>query len=77
MADNGEGRFGRWRSSGALATAAWFTLLIVYVTFRALGIEDPMLVNAFQLLTGSYVSVLMGGFATKNKSGKSNGNSDE
>lgn len=56
---NGNGdRFGRWMSNGLAATTAWGVVLVIYCTFRALKIEDPMLGQAFLLLTGAWVASL-------------------
>jgi len=74
MANNGESRFSQWRSSGLVATVAWFALLIAYVIFRWQGIEDPLLVNTFNLFTGAYASFLTMGIAKKSE--KSNGNNE-
>lgn len=52
------GRFQNWMSSGLLATVAWFVVLIIYCAFRAFGIEDPLLGQAFLLLTGAWVGNL-------------------
>lgn len=45
-------------SSGLLATIAWGFVLVIYCTFRVLGIEDPILGNVFQLLTGAWIAAL-------------------
>ena len=45
-------------SSGLLSTVAWFILLTVYCIFRAFKIEDPVLGQAFLLLTGAWVGHL-------------------
>lgn len=61
MAFNGNGNGGRfvhWMSSGLLATVAWFVVLIIYCVFRGFGIEDPLLGQAFLLLTGAWVGNL-------------------
>lgn len=59
MSFNGHGdKFSHWISSGLLATVAWFFVLIIYCTFRAFGIEDPLLGQAFLLLTGAWVGNL-------------------
>lgn len=57
---NGDGnsRFQHWMSSGLLATVAWAAVLIIYCVFRAFGIEDPLLGQAFLLLTGAWVGNL-------------------
>lgn len=52
------GRFAGWLSSGLLGTVAWFVVLIIYCGFRAFGIEDPLLGQAFLLLTGAWVGNL-------------------
>jgi hypothetical protein len=57
MATN-DGKFSGWMSSGLLATVAWFVVLIIYCAFRAFGIEDPLLGQAFLLLTGAWVGNL-------------------
>lgn len=54
---NGD-RFGRWMSNGMLATIAWAVVLVIYCTFRAFKIEDPLLGQAFLLLTGAWVGSL-------------------
>lgn len=58
--DNGGsgGRFSRGMASGLIATIAWFVVLVTYCTFRAFGIEDPLLGQAFLLLTGAWVGNL-------------------
>jgi hypothetical protein len=58
MSFNGNGRFNNWVSSGKLITAGWFITLIVYCTFRARGIEDPMIGNVFFAITGGWVGWL-------------------
>lgn len=59
MASNGNGgKFAHWMSSGLLATVAWFAVLVIYCTFRAFKIEDPLLGQAFLLLTGAWVGNL-------------------
>lgn len=59
MVTNGNGgRFQHWMSSGILATVAWAAVLIIYCVFRAFGIEDPLLGQAFLLLTGAWVGNL-------------------
>lgn len=59
MATHGNGgKFGQWMSSGLLGTVAWFAVLIIYCVFRAFGIEDPLLGQAFLLLTGAWVGNL-------------------
>src|SRR6476659_7556823 len=59
MVTNGDsGRFAHWLSSGLLATVAWFVVLIIYCTFRAFKIEDPLLGQAFLLLNGAWVGNL-------------------
>lgn len=55
--ENGS-RFQGWMSSGLLATVAWFVVLVIYCTFRAFKIEDPLLGQAFLLLTGAWVGNL-------------------
>lgn len=45
-------------SSGLLATVAWAAVLVIYCVFRAFGIEDPLLGQAFLLLTGAWVGNL-------------------
>jgi hypothetical protein len=55
---NGNGKFTHWLSSGLIATIAWFVVLIIYCVFRAVGIEDPLLGQAFLLLTGAWVGNL-------------------
>lgn len=59
---NGNGidksKFAQWSANGALATAGWVLVLIVYCTFRAFKIEDPILGQAFLLLTGLWVGNL-------------------
>lgn len=55
---NGGGKFGHWMSSGLLATIAWFVVLIIYCIFKAVGIDDPLLGQAFLLLTGAWVGNL-------------------
>lgn len=52
------GKFNQWMSNGLLATIAWFILLVIYCTFKAKGIEDPTLGNAFILVTGAWVGML-------------------
>lgn len=52
------GRFGNWLSSGLLGTVAWGVVLVIYCAFRAFGIEDPLLGQAFLLLTGAWVGNL-------------------
>lgn len=56
--DNSGGRFAHWMSSGLIATVAWFVVLVIYCVFRAFGIEDPLLGQAFLLLTGAWVGNL-------------------
>lgn len=55
---NGGGKFSQWAASGLLATIAWFLVLIIYCTFRAFKIEDPVIGQAFLLLTGLWVGNL-------------------
>lgn len=56
---NGNGdKFSRWMSNGLAATIAWGVVLVIYVTFRAFKIEDPLLGQAFLLLTGAWVGSL-------------------
>jgi len=45
-------------SNGLIGTIAWGIVLIAYCTFRAFGIEDPLLGQAFLLLTGAWVGNL-------------------
>jgi len=45
-------------SSGLLGTIAWFVVFVVYCVFRAFGVEDPLLGQAFLLLTGAWVGNL-------------------
>lgn len=52
------GRFAHWMSNGLVATVAWFVVLVIYCLFRAFGIEDPLLGQAFLLLTGAWVGNL-------------------
>lgn len=59
MAINGNGsRFASWTSSGLVTTIAWVVVLIAYCVFRAFGIEDPLLGQAFLLITGAWVGNL-------------------
>lgn len=59
MVINGNGsKFQQWTASGAVATAAWVLVLILYCVFRAFGIEDPIIGQAFLLLTGLWVGNL-------------------
>lgn len=58
MADGNGDRFSRWMANGMLATIAWAVVLVVYCTFRAFKIEDPLLGQAFLLLTGAWVGTL-------------------
>lgn len=58
MVANGGGKFGGWMSSGLLATVAWFVVLVIYCIFKAVGIDDPLLGQAFLLLTGAWVGNL-------------------
>lgn len=59
MVFNGDNnRFSQWMANGLVATVAWFLVLGVYCTFRAYGIEDPALGQAFLVLTGAWVGVL-------------------
>lgn len=51
-------RFSRWMANGLLATVAWGVVLVIYCTFRAFKIEDPLLGQAFLLLTGAWVGTL-------------------
>lgn len=55
---NGGGRFHHWMASGLVATVAWVLVLVIYCVFRAFGIEDPLLGQAFLLLTGAWVGNL-------------------
>lgn len=52
------GRWHRWMSNGLIGTVAWGIVLITYCTFRAFGIEDPILGQVFLLLTGLWVGNL-------------------
>jgi|SRR6478735_1278096 len=62
MANNGNGEspntFHRWLTNGLLATIVWVVVFIVYCTFKAFKIEDPILGNVFQLLTGLWIGTL-------------------
>jgi hypothetical protein len=59
MVINGDkSKFAQWSANGALATAGWVLVLIVYCAFRAFGIEDPIIGQAFLLLTGLWVGNL-------------------
>lgn len=59
MTFNGEGnKFTQAMSSGLIATVAWVVVLITYCTFRAFGIEDPIIGQVFLLLTGAWVANL-------------------
>lgn len=59
MTSNGNGsRFSRWQSSGLISTVAWFFVLTIYCVFKAFKIEDPILGQAFLLLTGAWVGTL-------------------
>lgn len=58
MTDGNGDRFSRWMANGLLATIAWGVVLVIYCTFRAFKIEDPLLGQAFLLLTGAWVGTL-------------------
>lgn len=58
MSIPGNGKFANWLSSGLLGTIAWGLVLVIYCVFRAFGIEDPLLGQAFLLLTGAWVGNL-------------------
>jgi len=45
-------------ANGLIGTIVWCVVLVVYVTFRAFKIEDPLLGQAFLLLTGAWVGNL-------------------
>lgn len=45
-------------ANGLVATIAWGLVLTVYCVFRAFGIEDPLIGQAFLLLTGAWVGNL-------------------
>lgn len=51
-------KFSQWMANGLLSTIAWFVVLIIYCVFRAFGIQDPLLGQAFLLLTGAWVGNL-------------------
>jgi hypothetical protein len=54
----GGGKFEQWLSNGLITTVSWFLVLVTYCTFRAFGIEDPLLGQAFLLLTGAWIGHL-------------------
>lgn len=58
MTNGSSGRFATLMSSGLIGTAAWILVLVIYCVFRAFGIEDPLLGQAFLLLTGAWVGNL-------------------
>lgn len=58
MVISGNGKLHEWSANGMLATVAWFIMLVAYITLRAFGIEDPLLGQAFLLLTGAWVGNL-------------------
>lgn len=55
---NGKDWFSRSMANGLVATIAWGLVLVIYCTFRAFKIEDPLLGQAFLLLTGAWVGTL-------------------
>lgn len=54
----GKDWFSRSMANGLISTIAWTLVLIIYCTFRAFKIEDPLLGQAFLLLTGAWVGTL-------------------
>lgn len=55
---NGKDWFSRSMANGLIATIAWVLVLAIYCTFKAIHIDDPLLGQAFLLLTGAWVGSL-------------------
>lgn len=60
MASDGpsKSKFAQWTENGVLATAGWIMVLGVYIGFRSFGIQDPIIGQAFLLVTGLWVGNL-------------------